>query len=237
MVLSDPNRKSLLSYDRLRGASQGTAASTPVHQVIGPDTFLGMIAGVVLDPQHREAYTANNDIEDTVVVMPYEATGNAKPTRIFSVPHQAWGLALGQATDEIAVTVEVQNAIVFYPREANGVHPPVRMIRGENTGLADPHGIYWDEAHGEIGVANHGNFKGIIQEHGRGCEEVPEADEAAGAESGQFRPPSISIYAANAKRRRGAAANDSGAAHRPGLAHGRRARPHARRHRRRQQRR
>ena len=74
VVLSDPNRKSLLTYDRLRGASQG-AASVPVHQVIGPETFLGMIAGVVVDPQHREAYTANNDIEDTVVVMPYEATG------------------------------------------------------------------------------------------------------------------------------------------------------------------
>ncbi len=44
VAMSDPNRKSLLTYDRLHGASQG-AASVPVHQVIGPDTFLGMIAG------------------------------------------------------------------------------------------------------------------------------------------------------------------------------------------------
>jgi len=198
VVLSDPNRKSLLSYDRLHGASQGPA-SLPVHQVIGPDTFLGMIAGVVLDPQHREAYTANNDIEDTVVVMPYDATGNTTPTRIFSVPHQDWGLAIGHATDEIAVTVEVQNTIVFYPREVNGVHPPVRMIRGEHTGLADPHGIYWDQAHGEIGVANHGNFKGVVRNTGAGCEDVPPVDDTAGSEAGQFRPPSVSIYAAGAK--------------------------------------
>ena len=178
VAMSDPNRKSLLTYDRLRGASQG-AASVPVHQVIGPDTFLGMIAGIVLDPQHREAYTANNDIEDTVVVMPYEATGNAKPSRIFSVPHQAWGLALGRASDEIAVTVEVQNTIVFYRRQVQGVEAPVRMIRGEKTGLADPHGIYWDEAHGELGVANHGNFKGVVQNTGSGCEDAPEADDCA----------------------------------------------------------
>ena len=138
-----------------------------------------MIAGVVLDPQHRETYTANNDIEDTVVVMPYDATGNAKPARIFSVPHQAWGLALGRASEEIAVTVEVQNTIVFYRREVKGVEAPVRMIRGENTGLADPHGIYWDEAHGEIGVANHGNFKGVVQNTGSGCEDAPEADDSA----------------------------------------------------------
>jgi DNA-binding beta-propeller fold protein YncE len=196
VVLSDPNRKSLLTYDRLRGASHG-AASLPVHQVIGPDTFLGMIAGVALDPQHREAYTANNDIEDTVVVMPYEATGDTKPARIFSVPHQAWGLALGRAGDEIAVTVEVQNTIVFYRRQVQGVEAPVRMIRGEKTGLADPHGIYWDEAHGELGVANHGNFKGVVRNTGSGCEDAPEADDAD--EAGEFKPPSVSIYSASAK--------------------------------------
>jgi DNA-binding beta-propeller fold protein YncE len=200
VVLSDPNRKSLLAYDRLRGASQG-AASLPVHQVTGPDTFLGMIAGVVLDPQHREAYTANNDIEDTVVVMPYEATGDAKPARIFSVPHQAWGLALSQANDQIAVTVEVQNAIAFYPRQVRGVEAPARIIRGEKTGLADPHGIYWDDAHEELGVANHGNFKGIVRNTGGGCEDAPEPDSGAanGAEAGEFKPPSVSIYAAKAK--------------------------------------
>ena len=197
VVLSDPNRKSLLTYDRLRGASQG-AASLPVHQVTGPDTFLGMIAGVALDPQHREAYTANNDIEDTVVVMPYEATGDAKPGRIFSVPHQAWGLALGRASDEIAVTVEVQNTIVFYRREVQGVEAPVRMIRGDKTRLADPHGIYWDDAHGELGVANHGNYKGVVRNTGSGCEDAPPAEDDC-AEAGEFKPPSVSIYSASAK--------------------------------------
>ncbi len=198
VVMSDPNRKSLLTYDRLRGASS-SAASLPVHQVIGPDTFLGMIAGVALDPLHREAYTANNDIEDTVVVMPYDATGDVKPARIFSVPHQAWGLALGRASDEIAVTVEVQNTIVFYRRQVQGVEPPVRMIRGQKTGLADPHGIYWDEAHRELGVANHGNFKGVVRNTGGGCEDAPEADADDAVEAGQFKPPSVSIYSASAK--------------------------------------
>jgi len=199
VVLSDPNRKSLLTYDRLRGASSG-AASVPTHQVIGPETFLGMIAGVALDPVHREAYTANNDIEDTVVVMPYDATGDSKPARIFSVPHQAWGLALGRASDEIAVTVEVQNTVVFYRRQVQGVEPPVRMIRGEKTGLADPHGIYWDEAHGELGVANHGNFKGVVRNTGSGCEDAPPAEDAGGTEeAGEFKAPSVAIYAASAK--------------------------------------
>jgi DNA-binding beta-propeller fold protein YncE len=196
VAMSDPNRKSLLVYDRTRGASQGEA-SVPMRQIVGPDTFLGMIAGIILDPRHQEIYTANNDIEDTVVVMPYGASGNAKPARVFSVPHQAWGLALSDAADQIAVTVEVQNTIVFYRRQVKGVEAPVKIIRGQDTGLADPHGIYWDQAHNEIGVANHGNFRGVVKNTGGGCSpsfEVPDE-----AEAGESRPPSIRIFAASAR--------------------------------------
>jgi DNA-binding beta-propeller fold protein YncE len=196
VAMSDPNRKSVLVYDRVRGASQGDA-SVPLRQIAGPDTFLGMIAGIILDPQHQEIYTANNDIEDTVVVMPYAGSGNAKPSRVFSVPHQAWGLALSDAADQIAVTVEVQNTVVFYRRQVKGVEAPVRILRGQATGLADPHGIYWDDSHNEIGVANHGNFRGVMKNTGGGCS--PSFVVEAEAEAGESRPPSIRIFAANAK--------------------------------------
>ena len=196
VAMSDPNRKSLLVYDRVRGASQGDA-SVPLRQIVGPDTFLGMIAGIVLDPRHQEIYTANNDIEDTVVVMPYAGSGNAKPSRVFSVPHQAWGLALSDAADQIAVTVEVQNTVAFYRRQVKGVEAPVRILRGQATGLADPHGIYWDDSHNEIGVANHGNFRGVVKNTGGGCSPSFVVEDEA--EAGESRPPSIRIFAANAK--------------------------------------
>jgi DNA-binding beta-propeller fold protein YncE len=196
VAMSDPNRKSLLLYDRMQGASRGEA-SLPLRQITGPDTFLGMIAGIILDPRHQEIYTANNDIEDTVVVMPYGASGDAKPARVFSVPHQAWGLALGDAADQIAVTVEVQNTIVFYRRQVKGVEAPLRILRGADTGLADPHGIYWDESHNEIGVANHGNFRGVVKNTGGGCSPSFVVEDEA--EAGESRPPSIRIFAASAK--------------------------------------
>jgi DNA-binding beta-propeller fold protein YncE len=196
VAMSDPNRKSLLVYDRVGGASQGDA-SVPLRQIVGPDTFIGMIAGIVLDPQHQEIYTANNDIEDTVVVMPYAGSGNAKPSRVFSVPHQAWGLALSDSADQIAVTVEVQNTVAFYRRQVKGVEAPVRILRGQATGLADPHGIYWDDSHNEIGVANHGNFRGVVKNTGGGCSPSFVVEDEA--EAGESRPPSIRIFAANAK--------------------------------------
>ena len=199
VAMSDPNRKSLLLYDRA-GVSHGRASqgdtSVPLRQIVGPDTFLGMIAGIILDPQHQEIYTANNDIEDTVVVMPYSASGNVKPARVFSVPHQAWGLALSDSAGQIAVTVEVQNTIVFYRRQVKGVEAPVRIIRGPATGLADPHGIYWDESHMEIGVANHGNFRGVVKNTGGGCSPSFVVEDEA--EAGESRAPSIRIFPANA---------------------------------------
>lgn len=203
VVTSDPNRKSLLVYQSPAEKSPASA-SNPTRQIIGPETYLGMVAGVIVDPVAHEIYTANNDIEDTVVVMPYEAAGNAKPARVFSVPHQAWGLALSRASNEIAVSVEIQNAIVFYRRSVRGVEAPARVLRGAKTGLADPHGIYWDEKRNEIGVSNHGNFRGLVKNIGGGC--VP-ASSSKGTttsdnemvEAGQFQPPSITIYSANAK--------------------------------------
>ena len=170
VIASDPNRKSLLFYDRTRGAMEN-AQTRPVCQIIGPATYIGMVASVVVDSQRQEIFAANNDIEDTVVVMPYTAKGNAAPRRVLSVPHQAWGLALGKSTDELAVTAEIFNAVVFYRREAKGVEAPVRVIRRPKTRLADPHGIYWDDANAEISVANHGNFRGVI--HNTGADVLP----------------------------------------------------------------
>ncbi|HYL37918.1 MAG TPA: hypothetical protein VEV17_18525 [Bryobacteraceae bacterium] len=190
VVMTDVNRKSLLAYDRLAGAGHSSDLTPAAHQIIGPETNIGFVAGVLLDPERREIYAVNNDIEDTMLVMPYGAEGNLNPKRLISVPHQAWGVALSRAHNEVAVTVELQQAIVFYPRDANAVAPPQRVIRGPQTGLADPHGIYWDDRHDEIGVANHGNYRGLIRDLGAGCVPTGSAD----PEGGAFQPPSIAIY-------------------------------------------
>lgn len=198
VVASDPNRKSLLFYDRTSMASN-RAATVPLRQIIGPETYFGMVAAVVADPERQQVYVTNNDIEDTVVAMPYAAQGNAKPSLVLSVPHQAWGLALGHSSDELAVSVEILNGVVFYRGEAKGVEAPLRVLRGPKTHLADPHGIYWDEAHGEIGVANHGNFRGVVQNSGGGCAPAAPRTETSSIESAEFQPPSITIFSSRAQ--------------------------------------
>lgn len=71
----------------------------------------------------------------------------------------------------------------------------MRVIRGPNTGLADPHGIFWDDRHDEIGVANHGNYRGLVKDEGAGCVPTGTSEPEAGA----VLPPSITIYSGEAR--------------------------------------
>src|SRR5437764_1053713 len=196
VVMADTNRKSVVSYDRRLGESKSDETSAMRRQIIGPQTNIGFVAGVAVDSARREFYAVNNDIEDTMMAWSYDAEGNAKPSRLLAVPHQAWGLALSPSRNEIAVSIELQNAVVIYRREAVGLEAPIRYIRGAQTGMADPHGVSWDERHNEIAVANHGNFRGMVKNTGLGCMQV--AAEDVPAEGGQFQPPSLTIYSATA---------------------------------------
>ena len=197
VVMADTNRKSVVSYDRNLSTSNSGETSDLRRQIIGPETNIGFVAGVAVDPARRELYAVNNDIEDTMMVWSYDAQGNAKPSRLLAVPHQAWGVALSPSRNEVAVSIELQSAIVIYKREAIGLEVPIRYIRGAQTGMADPHGIYWDDKNDELAVANHGNFRGLLKNTGMGCEQVATAN--VPDEGGRFQPPSITFYAATAK--------------------------------------
>ncbi len=196
VAMSDVNRKSLVSYARSAGFETGIRNHrTGAPGFSGRLPMLGFVAGVLrLDSQRREIMALNNDIEDTMLVMPYDAQGNAAPKRMLSVPHQAWGLAMSRTHDELAITVELQEAVVIYKREARNVEAPMRVIRGPNAGLADPHGIFWDDRHNEIGVANHGNYRGLVKDEGAGCVPTGTAEPEAGA----VLPPSITVYSGDA---------------------------------------
>src|SRR5438094_4422109 len=104
VLMSDTNRKSLLLYDRTSGSSS-KAATPSLGQIMGPETGIGFIAGVAMDPDHRELFTVNNDVEDRLVVFGYDARGNVKPKRLLYVPHQSWGVSFNKTRGEIALSV------------------------------------------------------------------------------------------------------------------------------------
>ncbi len=157
VLLSDQNRKSLLFYER-RAGSRSPEVTEPLRQVIGPRSGLGFVAGVAIDAVKHQYYAVNNDVEDRMVVFSRDAQGNALPARLLYTPHQVWGISLDQDNNELAITSEQLNAVFVYRKEAKGLEAPLRVIKGETSGMGDPHGIFIDALHNEIVVANHGYY-------------------------------------------------------------------------------
>lgn len=193
VILSDENRHSLLVYDRTAG-SFSNDVTEPVQTIFGPKTDLGYIAGVEVDPKRTEFYTLNNDGSDKLVVFSYGDHGNVAPKRTLTTPHQSWDVALAAARDEMAVSVQQAHAISIFRRSATGRDAPIRTIRGLSTALQDPHGLYVDETHNEIIVANHGNWAQIRPYTAYD----PLATNVGDFRPGAFHPPSIVVHAADA---------------------------------------
>jgi len=205
VLMSDTNRKSLLMYEKTAGSAAAKAAETPLQQIMGPETGIGFIAGVAIDAAHHELFAVNNDVEDRLVVFDDTARGNAKPKRILYVPHQSWGIALDHRRDEIALSVQTPNMYVVFKRDAKKFDPPVRSVRGPHTGMADPHGIYIDETHNEVFVANHGNYRPaeLITSYtaydARESRQERSGNAFSETARGNFVASSVTVYDADAK--------------------------------------
>jgi len=201
VLMSDTNRKSLLVYDRTAGSATPKEAAPPRQQIMGPDTGVGFVAGVAMDPAHRELFTVNNDVEDRLVVFDYDARGNVQPKRLLYVPHQSWGIAFAPRRDVLALSVQTPNMFVVFKREAKKFDAPIRSVRGPKTQMADPHGIYFDETHNEVVVANHGNFRpGELITSYTAYDARESRQERAGGEKldenarGRFLPSSVTVF-------------------------------------------
>lgn len=189
VVMSDENRGALLMYDRT--SNSPSAVTELKRHIIGPRTTLGFIAGVTLDPKRREAWVVNND-GGGLVVFSYDQHGDVKPLRELTVPHQSWGLSLDLTRDEMAVTSQQYQGISIYERRATGIMRPLRTIRGDDTGLADPHGVYLDGLGNEVFAASHGNWT-ELRSYADDLVLLP-----GDYKPGRFELPSIRVYRGNA---------------------------------------
>ena len=189
VAMSDENRHGVLIYDRTAGGAS-PKVTEPRGRVIGPNVRLGFVAGVAVNPKRREVMVTNND-GGGLEVFSYDANGDAKPVRSLTVPHQSWGLSLDAEHDELAVTSQQYQGISIYGSEDSGVVRPKRTIRGMNTQLEDPHGVFLDDTKDEVFAANHGNWTEMRSYAG---------DEPAFPGKyipGRFEPSSIRVYKAS----------------------------------------
>jgi DNA-binding beta-propeller fold protein YncE len=209
VVVTDENLFRILEYGRLDHTPPNAAMTEPRRWIGGTETNTEMLCGVYIDPQTADVYAVNNDTQNWMPVFSRNAHGNAAPDRLLATPHRTWGIAVDEVRQELFLTVQDPAAVLAYRKMAAGAEAPRRILEGDETRLADPHGIAVDAKNRLLFVANHGSRQRY------GGPAVPAPDFTTWEKwidrpilrilprvylrgSGTFEPPSIAVYAADA---------------------------------------
>jgi DNA-binding beta-propeller fold protein YncE len=157
VVLTDENLFNILVYDREENTPPLATLSEPKRMIGGLNTKIEFQCGLYIDPANGDIYAVNNDTVDTLVIFDRQAKGNVPPTRELATPHGTFGIAVDEQNKEIFLTIQHDSAVVVYDKMAEGDDAPVRLLQGNNTRLADPHGIVLDVENDLMYVTNHGS--------------------------------------------------------------------------------
>lgn len=206
VVLTDENLFNVLVYKRLEN-SQAGATSEPKRTIGGLKTKIEFQSGLHLDPKNGDIYAVNNDTVDTLVIFSRQANGDVRPDRQIHTPHGTFAMALDEEHQEILLTVQHDSAVVTFAKSAKNEDAPIRLLQGERTRLADPHGIALDAKDDIIYVVNHGSVHQVRPDapavqrtwgSSQGKANWPLGFGYAIPGSGKNLPPSITVYARGA---------------------------------------
>lgn len=203
VVLTDENLFNLWIYDRT-AKTPANGSTEPKRIIGGLNTKIEFQCGLYIDPANGDIYAVNNDTIDTLVVFSRKAVGDVAPDRELHTPHGTFGIAVDEAAKELFLTVQHDNAIVVFNKSAKGVEAPLRVVQGDHTGLADPHGMALDTRNNLLYVTNHGSTHQVRPPApgARRREDIagwPLTRDDAVPGSGKILPPSITVYAKDAK--------------------------------------
>jgi DNA-binding beta-propeller fold protein YncE len=206
VVLTDENLFNVLVYKRLEN-SRGGAVSDPKRTIGGLKTKIEFQSGLYLDPKNGDIYAVNNDTVDRLVIFSRQANGDVRPDRQIHTPHGTFAMVLDEEHQEMLLTVQHDSAVVTFAKSAKTEDAPVRLLQGERTLLADPHGIALDAKDDIIFVVNHGSVHQVrpgppsferTWAGSQGKANWPLGFGHTIPGSGRNLPPSITVYARGA---------------------------------------
>jgi DNA-binding beta-propeller fold protein YncE len=202
VVLTDENLFQILVYDRTANTPPRARFTEPKRVLAGLETKIEFQCGLYIDPKNGDIYAVNNDTVDTLVIFDRNAKGDVPPTRELYTPHGTFGIAVDEAAEEMFLTLQHDSAMVVFRKYAVKDDAPLRLLQGDATGLADPHGIALDTRNGLVFISNHGAVSSRTPlPAGRAPEKPNWPLERAQAVPGSGRslPPSIIVHSMQAK--------------------------------------
>jgi hypothetical protein len=210
VIVTDENLFQVMAYDRLENTPANTEASKPKRVLSGDNTLIEFQSGLYVDPKNGDIFAPNNDTVDTLVVFAQGSDGDVAPKRALHTPHGTFGIAVDEKRSEMFLTTQHDATVVVFRKHADKDEAPIRLLQGDDTGLADPHGIAIDPKEEVFFVANYGS-RGLrrpdqeirtgVPGLGKGRDKAnwPLGREYAIPGSGSHAGPSISVHALSAK--------------------------------------
>jgi hypothetical protein len=157
VIMTDENLFRIVEYSR-RDNTPANAPLTEPRRVIGGDqTRTEMMCASYIDPKTLDVYVTNNDTQNWLPMFSREARGNAAPDRVLATPHRTWGITADEMRQELYLTIQGTGAVLVYKKGATDYDAPIRVLRGDKTEFADPHGIALDMTRDLMVIAHHGH--------------------------------------------------------------------------------
>ena len=205
VVLTDENLFQIMVYNRTADTPRSARLTEPKRIIAGLNTKIEFQCGLYIDPKNGNIYAVNNDTVDTLVIFDRTAKGNAPPTRELHTPHGTFGIAVDEATEEMFLTLQHDSAMVVFRKYAEKDESPLRLLQGDATGLADPHGIALDSKNGWVFISNHGSVSSrtaaaeLPSRRNAQKQNWPKGRAEAVPGSGRSLPPSIVVHSMKAQ--------------------------------------
>jgi hypothetical protein len=204
IVLLDENLFQIMAYDRMANTPPKASMTEPKRIIGGLETDIEFNCGLYIDPQSGDIYSVNNDRIEQMVVFSRNARGNVRPDRQLRTPHSTFGVTVDEVHQELFMTIQNPPMVTVYPKFAKGEDKPIRVLRGNTTGLGDPHGIGLDVKDGWMFIANFGGVADYKDGGGDGLPKKEEGVVVPGTSllvpgSGRYEPASITVYSLQAK--------------------------------------
>jgi DNA-binding beta-propeller fold protein YncE len=162
VVMTDENRFRVMVYDRLASTPASAEATQPKRVISGLHTATQFASDVYIDPPTGEIYVINNDTVHNTTIYGRNANGDVPPDREFVSPYGNFGVVVDEARQELYLTMQHQSAILIYKKSSGLKDQPIRVIQGDQTRMADPHGIAFDVKNRLLYVSNYGTSHNVI---------------------------------------------------------------------------
>ena len=156
VVVMDEFKFNIYVYDRTAQTPASAERTMPKRFIGGGHTLSRYNSDGYVDLKTGDIYIVNNDSEPGLFKFPRTAEGNVPPANELTTPYGAFGMTMDEERGEMYVTIQHDGAIQVYPKTAKGDENAIRLIQGNLTRLADPHGIAFDPKTRLLYVANYG---------------------------------------------------------------------------------